>query len=195
MYLLPGNRVMVSFSMFNLQESEFCNADYLEIRVNNGGGELLGHYCGSNTLPSNITAANKLWVKFRSDGEGTAPGFIADYSLRKKIIPHSLSSCIYLKNQFLFFSSWKWFKWNLRWNCLAFVSSSVHPKRRFQLASYRRSRTLRSALFLQPVLHRARFGLCHLHFFSSGQSLEFYIWKSSKFGHYRDQSKNLRNVV
>ena len=78
-----GNRVMLSLRMLNLQESEFCNGDYIEIRSQNGGGEMLGHYCGNPaTLPSNLTAANKLWIKFRSDGELTAPGFIADYSLR-----------------------------------------------------------------------------------------------------------------
>ncbi|KZR95898.1 putative Cubilin, partial [Daphnia magna] len=33
-----GNRVMVSFRMFDIQETEFCNGDYLEIRTNNGGG-------------------------------------------------------------------------------------------------------------------------------------------------------------
>jgi cubilin len=73
---------MVSFRMFDVQETEFCNGDYLEIRVNDGGGELLGHYCGTGFLPSNITASNKLWIKFRSDADSTAPGFIADYSLR-----------------------------------------------------------------------------------------------------------------
>ncbi|XP_046451773.1 cubilin-like isoform X2 [Daphnia pulex] len=76
-----GNRVMVSFRMFNLQDTEFCNGDYLEIRTNDGGGELLGHFCGTGFLPSNITASNKLWIKFRSDDDSTAPGFIADYSL------------------------------------------------------------------------------------------------------------------
>jgi len=69
--------------MLNIQETEFCNGDYIEIRSENGGGEMIGHYCGNpTTLPSNMTAANKLWIKFRSDGEITAPGFIADYSLR-----------------------------------------------------------------------------------------------------------------
>lgn len=77
---------MVSFQLFNLQETEFCNGDYVEIRVDDGGGELLGHFCGSNSLPSNITAANRLWIKFRSDAEITAPGFIADYSLRKLLL-------------------------------------------------------------------------------------------------------------
>lgn len=73
---------MMTFRLFDLQETEFCNGDYVEIRANDGGGELLGHFCGS-TLPSNITAANKLWIKFRSDADSTAPGFIADYSLRR----------------------------------------------------------------------------------------------------------------
>jgi cubilin len=75
---------MVSFRMFNLQDTEFCNGDYLEIRTNDGGGELLGHFCGTGFLPSNITASNKLWIKFRSDDDSTAPGFIADYSLRNE---------------------------------------------------------------------------------------------------------------
>lgn len=74
---------MISFRQFNLQETEFCNGDYVEVRVNDGGGELLGHFCGSSSLPSNITAANRLWVKFRSDADIPAPGFIADYSLGK----------------------------------------------------------------------------------------------------------------
>jgi len=77
-----GNRVLVSFRQFELQDSEFCNGDYLEVRSENGGGQLIGHYCG-NQIPTNITAENKIWIKFRSDDEGTAAGFMADYTLRK----------------------------------------------------------------------------------------------------------------
>lgn len=72
--------VTVSFRIFDLQESDFCNGDYLEIRSQNASGPLLGHYCGSQ-IPANITAANKLWIKFRSDEEATAAGFILDYTL------------------------------------------------------------------------------------------------------------------
>lgn len=77
---LAGNMVALSFRTFDLQESEFCNGDYLEIRSRNATGPLLGHYCGSQ-MPTNITAANKLWIKFRSDEETTAAGFIIDYTL------------------------------------------------------------------------------------------------------------------
>ena len=75
-----GNRVELSFRMFDVQATDFCNGDFLEVRSGHGGGRLLGHFCGSDT-PTNITVANKLWIKFRSDDVGTAAGFIADYSL------------------------------------------------------------------------------------------------------------------
>ncbi|XP_065577284.1 cubilin-like isoform X11 [Artemia franciscana] len=76
----PGNRVLLSFRQLSIETSEFYNNDYLEIRENNAIGPLIGHFCGS-TIPTNITAKNRLWIKFRSDEEGTAAGFVADYSL------------------------------------------------------------------------------------------------------------------
>lgn len=38
-----------------------------------------GIYCGK-TIPSNTTIDKKLWIKFRSDGDGVGLGFIAYYS-------------------------------------------------------------------------------------------------------------------
>ncbi|XP_068081387.1 cubilin [Anabrus simplex] len=75
----PGNRVMVNFRSFALEESTSCNKDYLEIREGDGAGRMIGIYC--TELPSNITASQTLWIKFHSDGDETAAGFIADYSL------------------------------------------------------------------------------------------------------------------
>jgi cubilin len=75
-----GNRVLVSFSMFELETSEFCNEDYVELRQESAVGALIGVYCGTD-IPSNITASHSIWVKFQSSGTGTAPGFIADYSM------------------------------------------------------------------------------------------------------------------
>ena len=72
--------VALSFRSFDVQESDFCNGDYLEIRSRNASGTLLGHYCGSQ-IPANITAANKLWIKFRSDEDTASAGFILDYTL------------------------------------------------------------------------------------------------------------------
>lgn len=75
-----GNRVLVSFSLFELETSEFCNEDYVELRRDGAAGPMIGVYCGTD-MPSNITAAHNIWVRFQSSGIGTARGFIADYSM------------------------------------------------------------------------------------------------------------------
>ena len=86
----PGNRVSFRFINVDIEESAHCNSDYVQINQDDSSGVLLGHYCGSD-LPTNLTVANKLWIKFRSDRQGSAPGFIAEYSLG---IPIFLCLCI-----------------------------------------------------------------------------------------------------
>ncbi|GAB0086814.1 Cubilin [Sergentomyia squamirostris] len=61
----PGNEIFVEFSEFNIAPSPSCSEEYLEVRENNGGGRLLGVFCGMQ-FPSNITSAQILWIKFRS---------------------------------------------------------------------------------------------------------------------------------
>ena len=79
----PGNRVSLNFVFFDLEESDHCNRDYVEIHGDSPEGPLLGHFCG-NSVPANITVGNSLWIKFRSDGQGAAGGgFVAEYSLRE----------------------------------------------------------------------------------------------------------------
>lgn len=103
-----SNRIKLEFLDFKLQQSDFCNLDYLEIRENNRHGLLIGRFCGSD-LPtfeanhlhalaehttSNQTNAssvayemgyNKLWIRFRSEDAGTDAGFRIKYSLVKDI--------------------------------------------------------------------------------------------------------------
>ncbi|KAF4532436.1 hypothetical protein B566_EDAN014438 [Ephemera danica] len=77
----PGNKALVTFDSFDIEESDNCNGDYLEIRSGpTGAGQFLGVFCG-NTVLNNITAAAKLWIKFRSDDDGTSSGFLAYYSM------------------------------------------------------------------------------------------------------------------
>jgi len=78
--LPTGNRILLSFRVFELESSEFCNDDYVELRKGSAAGPLIGVYCGSD-IPSNITATHSIWIKFQSSGTGTASGFIADYSM------------------------------------------------------------------------------------------------------------------
>ncbi|CAB1340813.1 unnamed protein product [Coregonus sp. 'balchen'] len=77
----PGNRLQLSFIMFQLQQSSDCNNDYLEIREGNSTGALVGRFCG-DSLPSNYTSliGHVLWVKFRSDSSLSGAGFRATFS-------------------------------------------------------------------------------------------------------------------
>ncbi|XP_028157640.1 cubilin homolog [Ostrinia furnacalis] len=74
----PGNRVFMLFEAFELDLSEDCNQDYVEVRENNGGGPLRGVYCG-NDIPTNTTTGTKLYIKFHSDNIGSNRGFIIKY--------------------------------------------------------------------------------------------------------------------
>ncbi|CAG7721293.1 unnamed protein product [Allacma fusca] len=77
----PGNKVLISFRQMAIESSDYCNNDFVEIHEGSSSGTLLGHYCG-DSVPGNATAAENIWVLFRSDGEGQAAGFWADYALQ-----------------------------------------------------------------------------------------------------------------
>ncbi|XP_055944726.1 cubilin-like isoform X2 [Argiope bruennichi] len=80
-----GNRAHLAFETFNLEDSEHCNKDYVEIRENSESGRFIGRYCG-NSLPSNLTDAPKLWIKFRSDDVDTQRGFLAHFELKGEVV-------------------------------------------------------------------------------------------------------------
>ncbi|XP_029168402.1 cubilin-like [Nylanderia fulva] len=76
--LSPGNKITLSFSEFDIESSENCDLDYLEIREDSGIGKLISISCGKDITA--ITASNKLWIKFKSDDSGTAKGFVGEYN-------------------------------------------------------------------------------------------------------------------
>uniref|UniRef100_A0A3Q3W0B5 Cubilin n=1 Tax=Mola mola TaxID=94237 RepID=A0A3Q3W0B5_MOLML len=77
----PGNRIQLSFIVFQLQGTSGCQNDYLEIREGNSTGPLVDCFSG-NTLPSNYTSVigHILWVKFVSDASVSGSGFRATFS-------------------------------------------------------------------------------------------------------------------
>ncbi|CAB3235739.1 unnamed protein product [Arctia plantaginis] len=75
----PGNTISITFEQFNLEYSEGCNEDYVEIRENDRGGHLFGVYCG-NEIPTNYTKAAKIFIKFHSNSKTSGQGFILHYS-------------------------------------------------------------------------------------------------------------------
>ncbi|XP_006159809.2 LOW QUALITY PROTEIN: cubilin [Tupaia chinensis] len=77
----PGNRLQLSFISFQLEDSQDCSKDFVEIREGNATGHLVGRYCG-NFLPLNYSSivGHILWIKFVSDGSGSGTGFQASFT-------------------------------------------------------------------------------------------------------------------
>ncbi|XP_013185402.1 cubilin [Amyelois transitella] len=76
----PGNRVSLYIAMLDIGYSEDCNEDYLEIRERDGGGKILGLYCGRVLSPGlNVTSATELYLKFRSNDKDPGRGFLIHY--------------------------------------------------------------------------------------------------------------------
>ncbi|XP_066485218.1 cubilin [Tiliqua scincoides] len=77
----PGNRLQLSFTEFQMEDSANCAKDYLEVWEGSFHDQLLGRYCG-NSLPLNLTSitGHILWVKFVSDGSKSGIGFRATFA-------------------------------------------------------------------------------------------------------------------
>ncbi|XP_044011009.1 cubilin [Aphidius gifuensis] len=79
LHVAPGNKLSLLFSKFDIESSENCDRDYLEIREISATGKLIGSYCGINQI-NEIKSSYPLWIKFSSDATGTGNGFLADYT-------------------------------------------------------------------------------------------------------------------
>lgn len=71
--------MVLTIESFDTEASEGCNKDYVEVRESTESGRLLGLYCG-NDIPPPITGVQSLWVKFGSDNDGVANGFLVSYN-------------------------------------------------------------------------------------------------------------------
>uniref|UniRef100_A0A171AMT0 Cubilin-like protein n=1 Tax=Triatoma infestans TaxID=30076 RepID=A0A171AMT0_TRIIF len=80
LYTSPGNRVMLEIVELNIEMSESCNSDYLEVRENNNSGKLLGVFCGSE-VPNRLYSNQSMWIKFHSSEGSRNNGFKAHYNL------------------------------------------------------------------------------------------------------------------
>ncbi|KAG4066297.1 hypothetical protein HA402_000521 [Bradysia odoriphaga] len=75
----PGNRLILTIEKLDIELSDKCNEDYLEIRENSISGNLVGVYCG-NDVPSDLPQAERYWLKFKSNSDGVGTGFLAQYT-------------------------------------------------------------------------------------------------------------------
>lgn len=71
--------------MLDIDQTEHCNGDYLEIRDSSAVGKLIGVYCGRD-IPSILPRGSSFWMKFRSDNDGVGRGFKLEYNYGKSLI-------------------------------------------------------------------------------------------------------------
>ena len=91
--LILQNSLSLSLSLsfqirtFQLEDSQDCNRDFVEIREGNATGTLVGRYCG-NVLPLNYSSivGHRLWIRFVSDGSGSGIGFQATFTNSKLLL-------------------------------------------------------------------------------------------------------------
>ncbi|XP_053948471.1 cubilin homolog [Anastrepha ludens] len=74
-----GNSIVLTIESLDLEESEGCNKDYLEVRDSSESGRLLGLFCSTN-IPPPIIGAQSMWLKFGSDNDGVGNGFLISYN-------------------------------------------------------------------------------------------------------------------
>lgn len=87
----PGNKYELDFDDFDLEESDYCNGDYVEIRQSNSSGPLIGdrRLCGSgkDNLPSlDFSFSGDIWIKFRTDEGNIAKGFMLHFKLASNVM-------------------------------------------------------------------------------------------------------------
>ncbi|XP_016988568.1 cubilin homolog [Drosophila rhopaloa] len=74
-----GNSLSLTLESMDMEKSENCNRDYLEVREDSERGELIGVYCG-NDVPGAIHSRGSIWIKFKSDDDNVGEGFLASYN-------------------------------------------------------------------------------------------------------------------
>ncbi|XP_043658315.1 cubilin homolog [Drosophila teissieri] len=74
-----GNSISLTLESLDLEKSDGCNRDYLEVREESERGQLIGVYCG-NELPGVIHSRGAIWMKFKSDDDTVGEGFMASYN-------------------------------------------------------------------------------------------------------------------
>ncbi|XP_048577046.1 cubilin [Nematostella vectensis] len=74
-------RYKLTFESFDLEPSDNCVADFVEIRDGYSFKEVLGRFCGNKTIPEPVyTSGEFLWMKFKTNNSTRYGGFKAKYT-------------------------------------------------------------------------------------------------------------------
>ena len=76
-----GNIIQITFHSFDLQQSQDCQADYVEIKQGKYyfQASVIGRFCGSSLPPVILSNQTKVYVDFVADSSGRYPGFHASF--------------------------------------------------------------------------------------------------------------------
>lgn len=73
-----GNRIQVTFESMDLEDSDDCNNDYVEIRDYQDYDQLLGVFCGNRVPPT--MSVKEFVIHFKSNNDIVGEGFMASYA-------------------------------------------------------------------------------------------------------------------
>lgn len=80
----PGDKVVLSFETFALEDNAVCQYDYVLIRDGRSSkSPMIGKFCGTSRPATITSTANYLWIGFRSDSSTTKQGFKAIWTSDK----------------------------------------------------------------------------------------------------------------
>lgn len=74
-----GNTMVLTIESMDIENSENCNKDFLEIRADHYFGPLLGVFCGSH-IPAAISGHNIYYIRFKSDDDVQGEGVLISYN-------------------------------------------------------------------------------------------------------------------
>lgn len=80
----PGDKVMLTFETFALEDNSICQYDYVIIRDGSTSkSPMIGKFCGTSRPATITSTGNFLWIGFRSDSSTTKKGFKAVWEAQK----------------------------------------------------------------------------------------------------------------
>lgn len=81
--MFTDNWVELTFHKFEVEPTDNCTFDYLEIRQGvSPSGSLVGRLCGMGQ-PGQLLSKGPMWMKFSSDVSVTMKGFKGKFDIRK----------------------------------------------------------------------------------------------------------------
>ena len=79
-----GDKVVLSFETFSLEDHAVCQYDYVIIRDGSSAkSPIIGKFCGTDRPATITSTGNYLWIGFRSDSSTTSQGFKAVWATEK----------------------------------------------------------------------------------------------------------------